>query len=326
LSLPYLDQTHWTVAAAFTMSLTAGLLSVYFACMVQVQLGGLHSSHEVRRWLVTQRTARRHLSRSLARRHREHLESQAQNMESRLERLLSKQASGELADLLLEVHTQHIPSLYSALLLVAPLQLLNWSLAALLVGVGIYYGLVYTNALGEMRGAHANLALLVVYTAFTAVALASFVTPSLLKFSETADWAKQNTDRLEELLRQTPDPANVRRDELPSSGTGTHHHFFKPGDQHAVSGPVTPQAPSRSDNGDPAQCPSYTSPSCTSAKDDGGTTTHAFATMKAGGEGRVVTSVNLTRGRVLVTDDINLSSFEGVTRSIKILYGRVVGS
>jgi hypothetical protein len=241
-------------------------------------------------------------------------------MESRLKRLLSKQASGELADLMLEVHTQHIPSLYSALLLVAPLQLLNWSLAALLAGVGIYYGLVYTNALGEMRGAHANLALLVVYTAFTAVALASFVTPSLLKFSETDDWAKQNTDRLEELLRQTPDSANV-----PSSGSGIHHHSYKPSDQHVVSGPVTPPAPSQPNNGDPAQDPSCTSPSYTIVKDDGGTPTNAFATMRAGGEGRVVTSVNLTRGRVLATDDINLSSFEGVTRSIKILYGRVVG-
>ena len=310
------------------MSLTTGLLSVYFACMVQVQLGSLHSSHEVRRWLIMQRTARRHLPRSLARRHREYLESQAQNMESRLERLLSKQASGELADLMLEVHTQHIPSLYSALLLVAPLQLLNWSLAALIAGVGIYYGLVYTNALGEMRGAHANLALLVVYMGFTAVALASFVTPSLLKFSETADWAKQNTDRLEELLRQTPSPAHVRgvRNGLPSSGAGSdHHHSYKPSDQHAVSGPAAPPARPRSHKGDPSQDPSYTSPSYTSAKDDGGIPAHAFATMRAGGECRVVTSVNLTRGRVLATDDINLSSFEGVTRSIKILYGRVFG-
>lgn len=292
LSLPYLEQTHWTVGAAFTMSLTAGLLSVYFACMVQVQLGGLHSSHEVRRWLITQRTARRHLLLSLARKHREHLEAQAQSMQSRLSLLLrEEERSSELADLMLELHTQHIPSLYSALLLVAPLQLLNWSLAALLAGVGIYYGLVYTNALGETRGAHANLALLVVYIVFTAVALASFVTPSLLKFSETSDWAKQNNDRLEELLRPT---ANLirRRDGSLLSSSGTYSVAAKPRDQHAASGPARPPAP---------------------------------PIMKAGGNGRVVTSVNLTRGRILTTDDVDLSSFEGAIRSMKILYGRVVG-
>jgi hypothetical protein len=316
------EQTHWTVGASFTVSLTAGLLSVYFACMVQVQLGGLHSSGEVRRWLITERTARVHLLRSLARKHREHLEAQAKSMQSRLKLLLQADASGELATLMLELHTQHIPSFYSALLLVAPLQLLNWSLVSLLVGVGIYYGLVFTNALGETRGAHANLALLLVYTVFTSIALASFVMPSLLKLSETSDWAKQNSDRLEELLHHSPNLIN-RHDGLVSS-PGIHHSL-KPSSQHVPIGPANPSAPPPSDAGGVAQKSSSKRHDTTGDKDGADVSTEADATMEAGGRGRLVKSVNLTRGRVLQRNEANLSSLEGALRTTKAFCIRVLG-
>lgn len=111
LSLAGVDQMHWTVTAAFLTSLIAGLLSVYYACIIQVWLAGMHSAEEVRDWFTTKR-------------------------------LIS---SGQ------QKWTE-IPSYNAALLLVAALQLLNWSLVSLLAGVGIYYGLFFTEKLGALGG------------------------------------------------------------------------------------------------------------------------------------------------------------------------------
>lgn len=144
LSLPYLEETHWTAEAAFVISLIAGLLSVYFACMIQQQLSSLHSPEEVRRWLSTTRGGR----------HRH-----------------DEQESGALEG----SRVQTIPSYHAALLLILPAQLLNWSSISLLVGIGIYYGLVQTENLGLLRGQNSNLAILVVYVLFTSAALLSYL-------------------------------------------------------------------------------------------------------------------------------------------------------
>jgi len=71
------------------------------------------------------------------------------------------------------------PSLDAAMMLVAPIQLLNWSLLSLLVGIGIYYGLIFTQNLGTLRGESPNLAILLVYFTFTIGAVASFALPAL---------------------------------------------------------------------------------------------------------------------------------------------------
>lgn len=220
-----------------------------------------------------------------------HLEDEARNMQSRLKRVLNQDAPEELADLMLELHTQHVPSLYSALLLVAPVQLLNWSLASLLVGVGIYYGLIFTNNLGNMQGLNANLALLLVYTLFTATALASFLVPDLLKLTETDDWARQNHSRLEELLHQSSNPRNDSR-----------------GSASLPSPPPPPPPPpgirqAESANGQAAASSQTNFPAEDSAEAD---------VLRAGGRGRWVKSVNLTRGRVLAVDEPNMYSLEGM--------------
>lgn len=272
---------------------------MYFACMVQVRLGGLHSADEVRRWLITQRTARLHLIPSLARKHRAYLEDEARNMQSRLKGVLNQEAPDELADLMLELHTQHIPSLYSALLLVAPVQLLNWSLASLLVGVGIYYGLIFTNNLGNMQGLNANLALLLVYTLFTATALASFMVPDLLKLTETNDWAQQNHSRLKELLHQSPNPR--------SDPPGLH--------VASSSSPPPPQPHQTASVDNQAGATSQTNlPADDSAEAN---------VLGAGGRGRWVKSVNLTRGRVLAVDETNMYSLEGMLR-ITAIFNRLL--
>ena len=52
LSLPNLDDTHWTARAAFVVGLVAGSLAVFCSCVLQSKMSSLHSPYAVRRWLT----------------------------------------------------------------------------------------------------------------------------------------------------------------------------------------------------------------------------------------------------------------------------------
>lgn len=130
---------------------------MYYACIVQVQLGGMHAPEEVLRWLTTRRYINKWLS--------------------------PPTASDQRV----------IPSYGAAIQLAAPIQLLNWSLFSLLVGIGIYYGLSFAERLATRsedgsetaeRGRNADLALLIVYVAFAVGGLMSFVVPTVLHLLE----------------------------------------------------------------------------------------------------------------------------------------------
>lgn len=165
LSLPYLESTHWTAEGAFVISLIAGLLSVYYACMVQQQLGDLQTPDEALRWMTTTRIY---------------------DSDGRYT-ILRKDAPIITP---LPMNRRILPSYSSALLLVVPSQLLNWSSSSLLIGIGVYYGLLYTKHLGELRGDNANLAILLVYVLFTSGAVASYFWPWWRQRLEAADAAK----------------------------------------------------------------------------------------------------------------------------------------
>lgn len=108
-----------------------------------------------------------------------------------------------LDGLLRAFRLNHIPSFHSALLLVAPVQLLNFSVAWLLIGIGIYYGLIFTRDIGEMRDDNGNLAILLVYIITAVCALASFVLPNLYKLTEASNWVGEHHAVLERLLHES---------------------------------------------------------------------------------------------------------------------------
>lgn len=171
LSLTGLDQVHWTASASFVISLTAGLLSVYYACIIQVELGSMHNEEEAEAWLTTETLVR--------------------NREDP------------------KVVT---PSYSSVLLLAAPVQLLNWSLASLLVGIGIYYGLIAAQGLRISGGDGANLAILLVYVVFTAGGLMSFVFPATLRLLEKTEAAKDKFYvRYQDMQARSQDPHQVEK-------------------------------------------------------------------------------------------------------------------
>lgn len=171
LSLEYLEATHWTATAAFVISLIAGLLSVYYACILQQQLSGLHGPVEAELWFTTVRRKRR------------------SQVDSKIE-------TGR------QTHKEYImPSYNAALLLVLPSILLNWSSIALLIGIGIYYGIVHTQHLSSVRGQNSSLAILLVYVLFTLGAFASYILPWLQKQLESTAPAQS---ALEQLSRVDP--------------------------------------------------------------------------------------------------------------------------
>lgn len=98
-----------------------------------------------------------------------------------------------------------IPSFNAALLLVIPSILLNWSSIALLVGIGIYYGIVYTENLGALRGDNSNLAILLVYVLFTIGAILSYILPWWQKALESTAHVQSDFKRFF---------SNERRDSL----------------------------------------------------------------------------------------------------------------
>jgi hypothetical protein len=166
LSLRDIDQINWTVEAAFVISLIAGLLSVYYACLVEVKLGGMHSPDEVCNWLTT------------------------------------PTISFE-ADALCYI----TPAYNAVLILVAPMQLLNWSLFSLLIGIGIYYGLMSERSESAVRGGNSGLAVLLVYVVFTTGATAAYVLPSVLNVLETTRHWQNAILEMDRLVRtaQRPD-------------------------------------------------------------------------------------------------------------------------
>lgn len=76
-----------------------------------------------------------------------------------------------------------------------PLQLLNWSLVSLLIGIGIYYGQIFTRELSTLHGEHASLAILLVYIVFTAAGLMMFAFPSVLCALSITKGAKESLQR-----------------------------------------------------------------------------------------------------------------------------------
>lgn len=83
-----------------------------------------------------------------------------------------------------DVTISAVASFSAVMMLVAPSQLLNWSLCSFLVGVGIYYGQVFSAGLGMLQGQNANLAVLLVYIVATIGAATEYFLPLLGKALE----------------------------------------------------------------------------------------------------------------------------------------------
>lgn len=157
---------------------------------MQQQLSSLHGPDVVKRWLTIMRKGRLHF-------------------DSRIESGHSPQES-------------IVPSYNAALLLILPSILLNWSSIALLIGIGIYYGIVHAEKLSSVRGEHSSLAILLVYVLFTLGASLSYVLPWSQKLLESTTPAQSAP---EQSSKDEPGdaPLFTTRSETADSGQTNHN-------------------------------------------------------------------------------------------------------
>jgi uncharacterized membrane protein YedE/YeeE len=201
LSLPNLDDTHWTARASFVIGLIAGSLAVFCCCVLQSKMSALHTAHGVRRWLTRPRQYASEMSSMIS----------DGNMASALKhRIRNPDASQplDLADMKQRLSTfnelfnerAYRPSLSAALIITAPLQLLNIALGSLLTGFGIYFGFVYSARLPSVEDHQSALAVLVVYIASAASGLLFFYLPILIKLVATMRDQKEGGGGVAELV------------------------------------------------------------------------------------------------------------------------------
>jgi len=193
LSLPNLDDTHWTARAAFVIGLVAGSLAVFCSCVLQSKMSGLHDAYAVRRWLTRPQETWADIrefrdkwtfpwdeapdsENPVTIAPRDVPDDQAKLLAMQKELLEFREQLNEL---------RYRPSLSAALIITAPSQLLNVALGALLTGFGIYFGFVYTARLPAIEDHHSALAVLTVYIVSAASGLVLFYLPMLFKLVAT---------------------------------------------------------------------------------------------------------------------------------------------
>jgi hypothetical protein len=176
-----LTESHWTAEAFFVISLVTGVLSVFFSCAISPAFYGLHSADDIKDFLTKPTTSanKRRLNKFL---------STAEDLKNPSEQSLQD------LKLLIFQDRWKVASCFSAIMLVAPMNLLKVSLNAFLIGLGIYFGKVYTANLIPAFGS-GSLGLLIIFIVITLLGIAVFYIPEGLKSVEASPM-----ERFRELL------------------------------------------------------------------------------------------------------------------------------
>jgi hypothetical protein len=197
LSLPNLDDAHWTARASFVIGLVAGSLAVFCCCVLQSKMSALHTGRAVRRWLTRPRGEVRHTLMHLNESVKSELRDRISNLDASnpLDLATMKNLLSPFNKAFNEEACR--PSLSAALNITAPLQLLNIALGSLLAAFGIYFGFVYSANLPTIGNHHSALAVLVVYITSAASGLLFFYLPILIKLAATVRDEKLSGDAAE---------------------------------------------------------------------------------------------------------------------------------
>ncbi|KAL2784178.1 hypothetical protein BJX66DRAFT_330150 [Aspergillus keveii] len=170
LSLGDFGNIHWTASAFAYSSLVSGVLSTYYSFYVQQLLSSLHTSEDVREWLLAKKLVAAPEPPSGTRGRRQ-LEIQCTDIE--------------------------IPSATAAALLTAPTRLLMFSVMFLFLALGVYLACMYSHDLGNLRGYRANLAVLVFFIIISIFSIWELLIP--LSYKDSARWTAHGHRDGEEL-------------------------------------------------------------------------------------------------------------------------------
>ncbi|KAH7378404.1 hypothetical protein DE146DRAFT_774457 [Phaeosphaeria sp. MPI-PUGE-AT-0046c] len=188
LSLENLASTHWTARAAFVLSLASSALSVFFACLVQQRISSLFGVSDLKDWL-SKPASRIELARveiffsEFTKAHIMHQATSEPRSESEEKSWL--EIEKQLTQLMSEKRWVHA-SFNAALVIRIPALLLNWSVGAFLVGLGIYLGSSWVQRLDASQPQSSSLGILITYILVTGIGLLLFFVPVLLKYLEGA--------------------------------------------------------------------------------------------------------------------------------------------
>ncbi|KAJ8125615.1 hypothetical protein O1611_g8024 [Lasiodiplodia mahajangana] len=181
ISLPSLENSHWTVEALFIASLVTGSLSVFFSCAISPAFHGLHSADDIKDFLTKLRPSE--------------YTKKFDNLVSKCRRKgLSRLNQDELEEAMeiVEKENWKVASPYAAILLIIPKTLLNVSLNAFLIGLGVYLGELYTAELTPSYGS-GSIGILVSYLAsvlFGTVIHHAILSLKTLEGASLKDWRK----------------------------------------------------------------------------------------------------------------------------------------
>ncbi|KAI7329950.1 hypothetical protein KC340_g4412 [Hortaea werneckii] len=178
LGLNEIADTHWTVQAAFIVSLVSSLLCVYYCCMIQKSFGALVSPDDIKDWLCTpgEWHGRKGDLQEQSASFRPGTEITGTKEQLRItqDRVLARLQSDRWV----------APSVNSAIMLVAPMRLLNLAVAAFLIGLGIYLGVAFSKNITIAAGDRGNLANMTIYILVVMISLLLFWIPVVLRLLE----------------------------------------------------------------------------------------------------------------------------------------------
>jgi hypothetical protein len=208
LSLDQLSAAHWTARAAFVVSLAAGALSVFFACLLQRRLSSLFGLADLKDWLSTPADNHELKEAYLFVRTYTHARLELQAIaEPTSEKVPWKDFEKQIMDLVNKKRWVRA-SVNAALMIKMPALLLNWSVAAFLIGLGVYLGSFWVRDLDSHLARRSSLGVLVAYIAVTAVGLLLFFVPMVLKYLEGAP-IRRLFDRLKEQAKPADEPSRL---------------------------------------------------------------------------------------------------------------------
>ncbi|THW77556.1 hypothetical protein D6D18_09888 [Aureobasidium pullulans] len=194
LSLGTSDTIHWTANAAFVISLVTASLSVFYACLLQQHISGLFTSEDVKSWL----------SKPASKYEMETLEIMASELRRARYRWQDLGPLSDARQSALETFRKQIEgfareckwktaSFNAAFMIKVPSLLLNWSVGAFILGLGVYLGCVWRPDGISDPSRNGSLGVLITYLITTVGGLLLYYVPNAGKILESStlrrlDW------------------------------------------------------------------------------------------------------------------------------------------
>ena len=183
--MQYLSQTHWVARACFIISLIAGVLSVYFAVLLQRIIGALYGAEDVKEWLSTRDTfaganyihdTLRKIENACAIAAGSIAQEEYHRFCSELDVVVDNSFWGNSAA---------SGSLWSAQMLATPTSLINVSLSSFLTGLAVYLGFLWTRSLDTNAGPNDSRNVFIIFLISVTLCLFAYAMPRGFKNRET---------------------------------------------------------------------------------------------------------------------------------------------